>query len=302
MESIEPTPRGSPLAADIASLAVCSLIWGTTWRAIKLQLGSVPPVESVVYRFALAAALLFGWLLLTRQKVSLTRRQHLEVLGQGVFNFSILYACVYLAEQKVSSGAMAVLFAATAFINLVLFRLVLKQRASRLGWAGCLFGLAGVATISASQVTGLPGDGPFWILMAFVGVIAGVVGNLFAARGQAIGVPTASGTAWAMAYGAGLLGLGVLVTGTPWRFEPSVRYVGALLYLSVLGSVAAFLVFYALARRRDFTFASYIAALTPPTAMIISAFTESARWGWAALAGLGLVLGGQLLLIRGGRR
>ena len=36
--------------------------------------------------------------------------------------------------------------------------------------------------------------------------------------------------------------------------------------------------------------------------MIISAFTESARWGWAALVGLGLVLGGQLLLIRGNRR
>lgn len=54
----------------LSAVAICSVIWGTTWFAITLQLGVVDPTISVVYRFALAAAVLFcsawqgasGWL------------------------------------------------------------------------------------------------------------------------------------------------------------------------------------------------------------------------------------------------
>jgi drug/metabolite transporter (DMT)-like permease len=101
-----------------------------------------------------------------------------------------------------------------------------------------------------------------------------------------------------MAYGAGMLALYLASTGQPWSFEPSLRYVGALVYLAAFGSVAAFLTFYALARRRGYAIASYIAALTPPAAMAISSATEGARWGPGAIAGVVLVLAGQALLIR----
>ena len=38
--------------------ATVVLIWGTTWIAIYWQLGTVPPLASVFYRFALASCLL----------------------------------------------------------------------------------------------------------------------------------------------------------------------------------------------------------------------------------------------------
>jgi drug/metabolite transporter (DMT)-like permease len=101
-----------------------------------------------------------------------------------------------------------------------------------------------------------------------------------------------------MGYGASLLALFQLASGASWRFEWDLRYVGALVYLAVFGSVVAFLAYYGLAIRRGYTFASYVAALTPPTAMVISAVTESTTWGLVALAGLALVLAGQILLIR----
>ncbi len=63
----------------------------------------------------------------------------------------------------------------------------------------------------------------------------------------------------------------------------------------------AFVTYYALARRRGYAFASYVAALTPPAAMLISTLTEGARWGLAALAGLALVLAGQALLMGSAR-
>ena len=47
-----------------AAIAVCALIWGTTWFAITLQLGPIDPVVSIVWRFGLAALVLFGFCLM----------------------------------------------------------------------------------------------------------------------------------------------------------------------------------------------------------------------------------------------
>ena len=285
---------------DIASLVVCTAIWSTTWRAIKLQLGATPPLESVVYRFALASVLLFAWALLTRRRLMLTRRQHLEALGQGLFNFSLQYGLVYLAEESVSSGAMAVIFAGTPFVNLVLFRLARRQSAGPAAWIAAALGLLGVAALSFSQAHGPSASQGVTVGlgMALAGLLAASIGNLFADRAHAEGSPLIASTAWAMTYGAGFMTLFLLARGEPWSFEPSLRYVGALVYLAAFGSVIAFVTFYALARRRGYAFASYIAALTPPAAMAISSVTEGTRWGFGALAGLALVLVGQAILIR----
>ena len=101
-EDVDTTaPR--PLGLDLGSIAVCSLIWGTTWFAITLQLGAVDPTWSIIYRFTLAALLMFGWLAITRRRIALTRAQHLAAFGQGLFTFAIDYGMVYAAEQRVPS-------------------------------------------------------------------------------------------------------------------------------------------------------------------------------------------------------
>ena len=71
----------------IGGVALCAVIWGTTWYAITLQLGTVAPLASIVWRFGLAAVLIFAGCLVTRRSLRLTRNQHLAALGQGVFAF-----------------------------------------------------------------------------------------------------------------------------------------------------------------------------------------------------------------------
>jgi drug/metabolite transporter (DMT)-like permease len=293
--------RPRPIAGgDLASVAACSLIWGTTWFAITLQFGSVPSVVSVVYRFAIAAALIFAWCVLTRTRLKLTPAQHLAAIGQGLFTFGGNYPMVYLAEERVASAVVAVMFAGLAFVNLVLFRFVYGTKAAWTSWAGALLGLAGVLTMSLGQLLNAHMDqrAVTGLALAAGSVIAAAIGNLFAHRSQKAGTEVAPSTAWAMAYGAGLLALAVLATGTPFRFDPRPAYSLSLVYLSVFGSVIAFLVYFALARRRSYTFASYVSALTPPIALGMSVAFEHAHFGWEAVAGVALVLAGQALLIR----
>jgi drug/metabolite transporter (DMT)-like permease len=288
---------------DGVAILVCALIWGTTWYAITLQFGVVDPVVSIFYRFALASAILFVWAGVRGERVTLTRAQHIAALGLGLFTFCCNYALVYWAEERITSAIVAVAFSGAALVNIVFFRFLFGERASLLTWVGAGFGAAGVALASWSELVAAEMDerAQAGLLLALLAVGRATLGNASARRGEQAGAPLVTSTAWAMASGSLLLALFALATGRAWAFDFSATYVGSLLYLSVFGSVIAFLLFFALARRRGFTLASYMGALTPPTAMAMSALFEGRHWGPLALAGLALVLAGQFLMLRGKR-
>jgi len=305
-ESVSAGDAAKPASSqwlDISAIAICTLAWGTTWYAITLQLGVVDPVISVTYRFTLAALLLFAWCLVRGESLALTRAQHAAAFGVGVSTFTINYALVYLAEQWVTSAVVAIVFAAMAFMNLIGFRIAFGQRASVLAWVAALLGIAGICLLSWDEVMSANFDtlAMTGIGLTLVGVAASVVGNIYARRGELAGSTIAASTGWAMAYGAGLLALFALVTGKPWAFEFTPAYVGSLLHLSLIGSVIAFLMYYGLARRRGYALASYISALAPLVAMVVSTVFEGKSWGVLALGGVALVLFGQFLLLRSRR-
>lgn len=287
----------------IIGVLICAVIWGTTWYAITLQLGTVPPLASIVWRFGLAAAVLFLGCRIAGLKLRLTRAQHLAALGQGAFAFSISYSFTYASEGLVASAIVAVTFASLTFINLVLFRIAAGQKAAAASWGGAILGLIGVAVLSGGEVLGAGFDrrAALGVGLALIATTASAFGNFFAWKGQTHGSTAIPSTAWAMAYGTGLLALYGLATGVEFTIDPTFTYLGSLLYLSLFGSVIAFGLYFTIARTIGYAMASYISALTPPIAMLVSVLFEGARFGWPALAGLVLVLSGQALLIRAPR-
>lgn len=94
-------------------------IWGSTWYAIKFQLGVVPVELSVAYRFALAALILFAWCLLRGLPLRFDRRQHLWMALQGCMLFCINYLILYWATAELTSGLVAVIFSAIVLMNIV---------------------------------------------------------------------------------------------------------------------------------------------------------------------------------------
>ncbi|HTT02441.1 MAG TPA: EamA family transporter [Steroidobacteraceae bacterium] len=284
----------------MASIATCALIWGTTWYAITLQLGSVDPIVSVVYRFGLAAALLFAWCAITRAPVALTPRQHAASFGVGLCTFTVDYACVYLAEARVTSAVVAVAFGATAFINLIVFRWLFGQRSPASAWVAAGLGVLGVALLSWEELASAHLDRRVITGLAFslVAVLTAVLGNACARRAEQEAAPLAASTAWAMGYGATLLSIFVLLSGRRWSFDARATYVLSLLYLALLGSGVAFLLYFGVARRRGYTLAAYVTALTPLIAMLMSSLFEAKSWHALALVGVAFVILGQWLLLR----
>jgi drug/metabolite transporter (DMT)-like permease len=296
------TPSAGALA--VAGVALCAVIWGTTWYAITWQLGTVDPAASLTWRFGLAAIILLVGCAVTGRSLRLNRAQHLAAVGQGAFVFAISYSFTYAAEENVTSAIVAVVFATLAFLNLVLFRIVVGQKAARAAWIGAVLGIVGVAVLSGGEAMaeGLDRRALTGIGLALLAVASSAVGNYFSWRGQQEGSAILPQTGWAMAYGTGMLVLYGLATGARFTIDPSPGYLISLLYLAVFGSVVAFVTYFAVARARGYAMASYISALTPPIAMLVSMLFEGARFGWPAAVGLVLVLGGQALLIRAPRQ
>lgn len=298
------TDENSAGVQAYGSVAICALVWGTTWYAITFQLGAAHAAVSVILRFGLAAAGLAIVAKLMGNRLSLSRAQHLAAAGQGLFAFSISYFFVYAAEEKIASAVVAIIFAALAFVNLTLFRVLSRQKASSSAWGGAILGVVGVGVLSAGEITGtgLGSHAVTGVAFALIAVLASAMGNWFAWRGQKAGAQVLPATAWAMAYGTGFLVLFALFRGIDWTVEWSTAYVSSLLYLALIGSVLTFGLYFSLARKYGYALASYISALTPPIAMVVSVLFEGARFGVLAFAGLGLVLAGQAFMMRAPRK
>lgn len=294
------SPESRSGLAAYASVAICAIVWGTTWYAITFQLGAADPAVSVVMRFAIAALGLAVVARLFGQSLKMGRAQHLAAVGQGVFAFSLSYYFVYAAEERVASAVVAIIFAALTFVSLGVFRLFSGQKASLAAWGGAIMGVAGVAVLSWGELAGnsLGERAGTGILFGFIAVFASAIGNWFAWRGQQAGSAVLPATAWAMGYGTVILAAFALVSGRSFHVDWSASYILSLLYLSLIGSVLTFGLYFSLARSRGYALAAYISALTPPIAMLVSVVFEGARFGWMALAGLGLVLAGQLFIAR----
>jgi len=76
------------------------LIWGTTWYAIKFQLGVVAPEISLVYRFSIAAICLFVYARFVGSPMRLSWREHGFVALQGATLFGLNYWLTYRSTKR----------------------------------------------------------------------------------------------------------------------------------------------------------------------------------------------------------
>lgn len=276
------------------------LIWGTTWIAIKLQVGVVAIPLSIAYRFSLAALVLFAVLLLSRKLQALGRRGQAICFAQGVCLFCVNFLCFYTASQWIPSGLVAVVFSTATLWNALNARLFFGQRIAPNVLGGGAFGLAGLALLFWPELSGHQASREtfYGLGLALLGTLCFSAGNLLSSLQQKAGLRPLSTNAWGMFYGSLILLAICLVQGVPLTFDASAQYVGSLLYLAIPGSVIGFTAYLTLVGRMGPERAAYCTVLFPVVALNVSAFAEGYQWSLPALAGLGLVMAGNVLVFR----
>ncbi|MGH8130083.1 MAG: DMT family transporter, partial [Steroidobacteraceae bacterium] len=218
--------------------ALVVLIWGTTWYAIKFQLGVVAPEISLVYRFGIATICVFIYARLTGSPLNLSWRDHRFVALQGLTLFCLNYWMTYLSTQYLTSGLVAVIFTTIILANMINARLIFGTKLEARVVIAAAAGMLGVALLFLPELQVAMGDRKVihGALFALAATYLASLGNMAAMRNTRGGLPVLTVNAYGMAYGTIALALIAAIRGTPIAFDPSWPYIVSLLYLALAGT------------------------------------------------------------------
>nr|WP_221214565.1 EamA family transporter [Novosphingobium hassiacum] len=279
---------------------IVALIWGSTWLVIKDQIGAVPPSWSVTWRFIVAAIGMGALALIRRESLRINaaglRIAALLGLAQFVMNFQF----VYRAEQHLTSGIVAVLFALLMVPNALLGWLFLKQPITRGFLAGSAVAGVGIALLLLHEYRMAPPEGKVLVGIALTAaaLLSASSANVLQASSGARHQPMVPLLAWAMLFGALIDGaFAWTVEGSP-QFDTSPAYLFGVIYLALIGSVVTFPLYFRLLQRLGAGRGAYNGVLVPVVAMVLSTMFEGYRWSLIAAAGSVLVMVGLVLALK----
>jgi len=279
---------------------VTVLIWGSTWLVIKFQLGVVSPVVSVAWRFALAALMLLVYSLLRGKSLRFSARDHGWLALQGLLLFGLNYIGVYLSEQYLTSGLVAVVFSLVVFMNALGMRAFFGLPIRAAAVFAATLGVAGVALIFGRELLAVSSasDELRGLLLALGATVVASFGNMVATRNSRRALPVMQVNAWSMLYGAIFVMMVALARGEHLDFDPSWPYVASLIYLALFGSALAFGAYLTLMGRIGADRAAYTAVAIPIVALLLSTAFEHLHWHVQTFVGVAACIAGILLALR----
>lgn len=273
------------------------LVWGSTYLGIKVMVETMPPFLSTGARFALAGLLLAAVLALRGRSLRVTRRElaACAALGAALLTFGV--GVVTVAETRIDSSVAAII-AGSVPLQVVLLRLLSRQRIATTTLASVVVGLAGVALIvvpaggSGSTLGGLA------IMLA--ATISWSLGSFFSHRAPLPRDPFVS-TVWEMLAAAVFLTVLGLAAGEAGDVRPeafSHRSLAALAYLAVAGSLVGFSAYVWLLHHVPISKVVTHQYVNPLVAVLLGAAFLSERLSWTALLGATLIVGSVFAVVR----
>ena len=275
------------------------LIWGTTWIGIYWQLGTVPPLASVFYRFVIAAILLLPILKLLNKVQTVTWTDHRYFLLQGCCLFSFNYICFYIATQYIVSGLASVIFSTATLFNALNNQWFWGEKPTGRTYLAGALGIAGLVLLFWEDLIG--GTWSLEVLRGFALAVLGTylfsLGNMISIRNSKRKLQPLTTSAYSMIYGALILATAMAATQTPLKWDSQPLYFGSLLYLAIPGTILAFTAYLTLVERIGANKAAYATVMFPVVALSLSSIFEGYEWQLLGFVGLILVLLGNAILL-----
>jgi drug/metabolite transporter (DMT)-like permease len=281
-----------------AAFAIVCIVWGTTYLAIRVAVETIPPFLLTAIRFTIAGIVMLAIARARGERGRLDRSTLMHLALIGFLMVTVGNLAVVWAEQWVPSG-MAALLVATAPFWMALLETFRKggERISPRGGVGMLIGFAGVAMLV------LPHGGDRALGMhVMIGALVIQIGSLAWQYGSIRGkysirhVPLMTSAALQMLFGGLMCGVIGFALGEASRFHVTPRTLGALAYLTVLGSIVAYSAYvYALAHMRT-THSSLYAYVNPIVAVILGWLILHEPLSVTSVAAMCVILAGVALV------
>ena len=273
--------------------------WSPTWYLIKFQLGYVDPLVSVFYRFFTASLIIFVYLIIKRKSLKFSFNQHIWFLFFGTCLYSINYVFFYTSNTYLVSAFPAIVFSNVVIMNILGEWFYFKKKPTIQTLIGAAIGMIGIIIIFNREIFNfsLSNGTHIGLFLALLGTFCASTGNMVYQRNLNNNYPLIETIAFAMLYGSLITLLITQLNNTELLFEFTFRYIASLTYLSVFGSIFAFIFYLKLLEKVGPGRAGYVGVVMPVIALLISTIFENLEWRIDLIIGLPILLIGAVLVI-----
>ena len=254
------------------TFVACAPIWGSTFLAIRFGNEATPPVWAATIRLALASALLFG--IAAAFRMPLPRGQALRgAAWWGLFNLGVSLSLLYIGETTVPSGISAVLFATVPLTTALLAAGFRVEPLVTRKLIAAVVAIGGVAIIFAGELgVSVPFTG---LLTVFGAASAAALANVLLKRAPKQQVIPSHA---------------IPVTAAAWI---------PILYLTLAGSLVAFVLFTWLVTHWSVSNASLLGVMVPVIAVILGGLVKGEQPAALTYLGAAVVISAILIALRG---
>jgi drug/metabolite transporter (DMT)-like permease len=269
----------------VVCLATLYVVWGSTYLAMRVAIGSFPPLAMASGRFIAAGGLLY-LLLRARGVAPPTPREWGSCAAIGVLVMGVGLGGAAMAMAHVSSGLAALVFGSVP-VWTALFERMFGARLRAREAAGMVLAFAGITLVATrGQLRAEP--------LAAVQLCTAAATYAFGCVLQRR-LPQPRGgmsTAAQMLVGGLALGVASLVRGERLPTHASLASIVALAHLVVFGSMVAYSALNHLLRTARASLATSYAFVNPIVALGLGALVAGEHVGRTELVAVGLVVAG----------
>tara|TARA_B100000795_G_C22762644_1_gene424311 strand:- start:192 stop:1073 length:882 start_codon:yes stop_codon:yes gene_type:complete len=284
---------------NLILFTVTLFCWSPTWYLIKFQLGYVDPLVSIFYRFLAASLIIFIYLLIKKKNLRFSFNYHIWFLFFGTCLYSINYVFFYTSNTYLISAFPAVVFSTVVIMNILGEWFYFKKKPTTKTLLGAIIGMTGIIIIFNKEILNFNFDNGthLGLLFALLGTFFASTGNMIHQRNINNNFPLIATIAFAMLYGSIITLLITQLNNTELLFEFTFGYIASLSYLSIFGSIFAFIFYLRLIEKVGPGRAGYVGVLMPVLALLISTIFENLEWKMDLIIGFPVLLIGAVLVI-----
>ena len=281
----------------ILAMVTLSIVWGSTWMAIRVLVMAVPPMHSASLRFLLASVILLPFIQFKKIPWP-TGRGLRATLLLSLTMIAIPSALTFWSEQRLSSGLTALIFGAMPLMTAILTPWMAGRSVPRAAWQAMIVGLGGMGLVLSGAIST-----SLWQAVGAVAVLAAVLlyaGSSVYAKESLAGVHPFVSTAIQFFFGGIWLSVASMVfeRGRPsgWNAQSII----AVIFLSIFASALSFTLYYWLLKQIEAYQLTSLQLIVPIIAVAEGAFFMREAVPWTMIAGAAVVLGSIVFVMRAG--
>jgi drug/metabolite transporter (DMT)-like permease len=272
-------------------------LWGSSYLFIKIGVDAgLQPFTLVSLRLLIGLALLVVVVRVAREALPREARMYGHLVVLGLFSVALPFTLITWAEQSVDSSLAAVLTGAVPLFVIPFAAVILRdERVTLNKLIGIAIGLIGVAIVVGFDPASLAGN-ELLAEAALIGAAASYAAGGVYARRFVHGLRPMIPAMFQVGFALVMVGIPAILLEGPIRLDIRADALFAVIWLGLLGSGAAYLVFFRLLGAWGATRTSLVAYLLPIWGILLGALVLSEPIDARLILGTALVIGGIALV------